>query len=228
MNADKLTQPLFDDIRRCLDNVATECRARGRDDSRFIRLMARMAALAEHDAQPAQAAQPVSAHILRAHAAGMQCAIDNAGISKEDWKDSADYTMAHIGEWKRLFSECADNLSQPVGVPDEDVRWLLEQLPHGELSHDFIKYERACDTCKRIKAIKARLAPQPPAQPSADAEDARTVEDDVRDFGEGYEVDCRRVHPSRVTCYIGTSDGIFRKYITAHNVTSAAGDASNG
>lgn len=34
------------DLRRCLDDVATEMRARGRDDSRFVQLAARIEALA--------------------------------------------------------------------------------------------------------------------------------------------------------------------------------------
>jgi len=53
MDADKLADVLRADIRRCLDDVATEFRAYGRDETRFVQLIARM------DAQPAQAAQPV-------------------------------------------------------------------------------------------------------------------------------------------------------------------------
>lgn len=41
----------FDDVRRCLDDVAIEFRARGRDDTRFVRLVHRM------DATPAAPTQ---------------------------------------------------------------------------------------------------------------------------------------------------------------------------
>src|SRR5690242_2952738 len=50
-----LAKAVRDDIRRCLDDVATEFRARGRDDTRFMRLIARMDSFAAHEsrAQPA-------------------------------------------------------------------------------------------------------------------------------------------------------------------------------
>lgn len=55
---------------------------------------------------------------LRAHVAGMQCAIDNCGLSPKEWDTSARYAMDNIGEWKRMLSEYADSLSraaEPVG-----------------------------------------------------------------------------------------------------------------
>jgi hypothetical protein len=64
------------------------------------------------------------------------------------------------------------------------------------------------------------------ARPSADAEDGRTVEDDVRDFGEGFEVDGWYVHPSRVTVYINTSEGIFGRTVPQDAARAAEGDGN--
>lgn len=49
---------------------------------------------------------------LQAHVSGMQCAIDNCGISQKEWDAAAKYAMNNIGEWKRLLSDYAQHLSR--------------------------------------------------------------------------------------------------------------------
>lgn len=46
---------------------------------------------------------------------------------------------------------------QIPGSWKEDVEWLLTQLRHNEFSHDYIKDEAVCPTCKRIKRIASKL-----------------------------------------------------------------------
>lgn len=39
----------------------------------------------------------------------------------------------------------------------DDIEWLLSQVRHNEFSHDYVKDEAACETCKRIKRIARQL-----------------------------------------------------------------------
>jgi hypothetical protein len=115
---------------------------------------------------------------LRAHVAGMQCAIDNCGINKKEWNEATKYAMDNIGEWKRLLSEYADYLSraaEPVAeVKDSDalydgfIAWRVQNPP----------------------PVGTKLYTHPP-EPARDAEDAvryrwmRVHVFDDQDWGQG-------------------------------------------
>ena len=48
--------------------------------------------------------------------------------------------------------------SAAVGVDEADVRWLLNEVRHSPLDHDYIKDEKRCERCKRLAKITAALA----------------------------------------------------------------------
>lgn len=75
-------------------------------------------------AQPASVSRDVRGALereLRVHVAGMQCAIDNCGISSKERDAAAKYAMDNIGEWKRLLSEYANSLSR-AAKPARDAK----------------------------------------------------------------------------------------------------------
>jgi len=106
------------------------------------------AALAEHDAQPAQAAQPSPEH---------QQLFDMLGA--KDQEDAARIIAEHH----------ARKLAQPVGVPDGWV--MVPREPTAGMLDAGMKTGNL-DGRNRLAAswqMMAYAAPRPPAQPSADA-----------------------------------------------------------
>jgi len=116
------------------------------------------ATLAEHDAQPAQAAQPVAQRLSE---------IEDS-VAQNKMSGSAVFT-----QMRQLIA------AQPVGGPDEIV-YVLDNVAYGDDWFARLMVEGVmflvplenADEARHILAEKKRR-PQPPAQPSADAEDAK-------------------------------------------------------
>lgn len=111
---------------------------------------------------------------LRGHVAGMQCAIDNCGINKDEWNEAAKYAMDNMGEWKRLLSEYAALLSraaEPVAI----IRDLEDTAAFGGMGSPCFHQ----DEWERLRDLPAGT--EIFAHPPESARDARVTDARVRE-----------------------------------------------